>query len=200
MFPLIWLLSQCRFSNHQIKHLLCWSHSTIAASHEGNERTTFSFCWAQDFPMFLKKETASQDKGEVMTVNLLQNKLSLLESAPAVSFEWISSCVAHLDCPPLALAACGDWCGVREPRAARISSIRWLSCGVAQSSIAQRCVWSSTYCEIVAFLLVTCIVLNTSRKRRNLTSQVKLKLQFVENRSYNDTAAIVDIFPFFKGG
>lgn len=37
-----------------------------------------------------KKETASEDKGEVMTVNLLQSKLSLLESAPAVSFEWIS--------------------------------------------------------------------------------------------------------------
>lgn len=119
----LWGLLRYRFSNHQSKHSLFQSHSTSAANLEGNERTTFSFCWAQDFPTFLKKETASRDNGEVMTVNLLQSKLSLLESAPAVSFEWISSCVVHLDCPRLALVACGDWCDVRESRAEHLSSI-----------------------------------------------------------------------------
>lgn len=84
-----------QISNHQSKHSLFQFHSTGAANLEGNESTTFSFCWAQDFPTFLKKETASQDEGEVMSVNLLQSKLSPLESAPAVSLWWISSSVAR---------------------------------------------------------------------------------------------------------
>ena len=85
--------------------------------------------------MFLKKESASEDKGEVMTVNLLQSKLSSLESAPAVSFEWISSCVVHLDCPPLALVACGDWWEARGSGAAHLSSIDLPMAVVASCSI-----------------------------------------------------------------
>lgn len=72
-----------------------------------------------------------------MTVNLLQRKLSLLESAAAVSFEWISSCFVHLDCPRLTLVVCGDWSEARESRAtlALMSLLicRWQSCRVAQS-------------------------------------------------------------------
>lgn len=76
-------------SNHQGPAVQ--SCLTIAVSLEGNESATFSFCWAQDFPTLLKKDTESQDRREVMTASLLYSKLYLPGSASAASFEWIST-------------------------------------------------------------------------------------------------------------